>query len=265
MINAGCFCALHAKSLELHFRISAEVISSESQTRKRLLLYKHGDDLRQELLAIQFIEKCNQILLSSGLDLKLKTFSCQPVGNRTVSAIPFWMTRCSSSAIWLNAHMFILLCIVYNQGFIEWVRGTVPLSELCKASSSSHLGSNNGVDSRQSSRNRETEGGSVGHSLPMEEGSGHQTADKVPPQSHRWFKYRSLRGLPQKSNGSVIENPIQDFLRSAAYDVSAPYLVKKDVMATYVKSCAGYCVITYLLVRLASYCKRCLFSRTHHY
>ncbi len=89
MINAGCFSALHVKSLELYLCISAKVISHESQPRKRLLLYKHGDDLRQELLAIQFIEKCNQILLSSGLDLKLKTFSCQPVGNRAVGAIPF--------------------------------------------------------------------------------------------------------------------------------------------------------------------------------
>ena len=75
--------------------------------------------------------------------------------------------------------------------------------------------------------------------------------DNAPPQRHRWFKYQSLPGLKQKSNGSVFENPIQDFLRSAAFDDSAPYLVKKDVMATYVKSCAGYCVITYLLVRLS--------------
>ena len=67
-------------------------------------------------------------------------------------------------------------------------------------------------------------------------------------QSHRWFKYDALPGLRQTYNGSVIDNPIQDFLRSAAFDESAPYLIKKDVMATYVKSCAGYCVITYLLV-----------------
>ena len=73
--------------------------------------------------------------------------------------------------------------------------------------------------------------------------------DSMPSQSHRWFKDQSLPGLRQKMNGSVVDNPIQDFLRSAAFEESAPYLVKKDVMATYVKSCAGYCVITYLLVR----------------
>ena len=77
------------KSLELHLRISTGVVSLDDQPRKRLLLYKHGDDLRQELLAIQFIERCNQILLASGLDLKLKTFSCQPVGSKTVSCISF--------------------------------------------------------------------------------------------------------------------------------------------------------------------------------
>lgn len=75
--------------------------------------------------------------------------------------------------------------------------------------------------------------------------------EKSSPQNHRLLKHQSLRGLPQAYNGSICVNPIQDFLRSAAYDNSAPYFVKKDVMATYVKSCAGYCVITYLLVRLS--------------
>ena len=74
----------HTKGLKLHLRVSAEVVPFDEQPKKRLLLYKHGDDLRQELLAIQFIERCNQILLASGLDLKLKTFSCQPVGSKTV-------------------------------------------------------------------------------------------------------------------------------------------------------------------------------------
>lgn len=76
--------AVLCKSLELHLCIRTEIISLQ-HSKKRLLLYKHGDDLRQELLAIQFIERCNQILVSSGLDLKIKTFSCQPVGSKTVS------------------------------------------------------------------------------------------------------------------------------------------------------------------------------------
>jgi len=206
------------EGLELHLRVSTEVVSSEEQPKKRLLLYKHGDDLRQELLAIQFIERCNQILVASGLDLKLKTFSCQPVGSRA--------------------------------GFIEWVRGTVPLSELCKSSGgSSQPGSNVGVDSCQSSRSKEgvSESETSGHSITAPEELLNMISGSVPSQSYRWFKDQSLPGLRQKINGSVVENPIQDFLRSAAFDESAPYLVKKDVMATYVKSCAGYCVITYLL------------------
>ena len=69
--------------------------------------------------------------------------------------------------------------------------------------------------------------------------------------NNRWFKDHFFPGIRQNMNGAVVENPIQDFLRSAAFDASDPYLVKKDVMATYVKSCAGYCVITYLLVRSA--------------
>lgn len=154
-----------------------------------------------------------------------------------------------------NLNALVTTCISRTiQGFIEWVRGTVPLSELCKALGPSHQNSNNGVDSRQSSRSRDAE--VEGRCRSLEEGSSHQCADKASAQCHRWFKYQSLRGLSQKYNGSVVENPIQDFLRSSAFDVAAPYFVRKDVMATYVKSCAGYCVITYLLVRLASICWR---------
>ena len=184
-------------AVELHLRVSAEILSEGERPQKSLLLYKHGDDLRQELLAIQFIERCNDILKASGLDLKLKTFRCLPVGAQ--------------------------------KGFIEWVKGTVPLSELCKTSSSSQSGSNpeSSIDSKHRSFTN--------------------LSDAPQPQRRSWCNYKSLRGLPQKSNGSIIENPIQDFLRSAAFDEAAPYFVKKDVMDTYVKSCAGYCVITYLL------------------
>ena len=180
-------------NVELQLRVSTEIVAAYNHPQKCLLLYKHGDDLRQELLAIQLIERCNEILKASGLDLKLKTFRCLPVGAQ--------------------------------KGFIEWVKGTVPLSELCKTSGSSQSGSE---DDKQV------------QSVSIQ-------ADKPQPQRRSWCKYQSIRGLRQQSHGSFIDNPIQDFLRSAAFDDSAPYFVKKDVMDTYVKSCAGYCVITYLL------------------
>mmetsp|Transcript_34262 Transcript_34262/g.70148 ORF Transcript_34262/g.70148 Transcript_34262/m.70148 type:complete len:1741 (-) Transcript_34262:116-5338(-) len=188
------------RSVELQLRVSTEIVAAENHPQKCLLLYKHGDDLRQELLAIQLIERCNEILKASGLDLKLKTFRCLPVGAQ--------------------------------KGFIEWVKGTVPLSELCKTSGSSHSGGSN--PSNSSFDDKQVQ--------PVA-----TQADKPQPQRRSWCKYQSIRGLRQQSNGSFIDNPIQDFLRSAAFDDSAPYFVKKDVMDTYVKSCAGYCVITYLL------------------
>jgi phosphatidylinositol 3-kinase len=79
-----------------------------------------------------------------------------------------------------------------------------------------------------------------------------EAIDSIDAPAHRrsWCKYQAIRGLSRKSNGSIVDNPIQDFLRSAAFDENAPYYVKKDVMDTYVKSCAGYCVVTYLLVRM---------------
>ena len=121
---------------------------------------------------------------------------------------------------------------LFIQGFIEWVRGTVPLSELCKSSSgSSHLESN--LDLSRNGSRAEVE------SL--------QGGQSTVPQSHRWCKHQSLPGLRQTFNGTRIDNPILDFLRSAAYDEEAPYFTKKSVMSNYVKSCAGYSVITYIL------------------
>eukprot|EP00040_Diaphanoeca_grandis_P008590 m.45750 g.45750 ORF g.45750 m.45750 type:complete len:858 (+) comp20050_c0_seq1:187-2760(+) len=43
------------------------------------------------------------------------------------------------------------------------------------------------------------------------------------------------------------QGTIQKFLRDHNRDDDAPYQINKDVMDTYVKSCAGYCVITYIL------------------
>ena len=203
--------------MKLHIRVSAKVVSLEEHPKKRFLLYKHGDDLRQELLAIQFIERCRQILTASGLDLQLKTFRCLPVGAQ--------------------------------KGFIEWVSGSVPLSELCQTSCSSFPGSN--TTSRQSSWSNE---GGTNDDTPDSSPAPIEVLNQagvLQSQRRSWCKYQSLRGLRQKCNDSIIENPIQDFLRSAAYDKLAPYFVRKDVMDAYVKSCAGYCVITYLLVSMA--------------
>eukprot|EP00033_Pygsuia_biforma_P003831 GCRY01004199.1.p1 GENE.GCRY01004199.1~~GCRY01004199.1.p1 ORF type:complete len:802 (-),score=241.10 GCRY01004199.1:84-2489(-) len=44
------------------------------------------------------------------------------------------------------------------------------------------------------------------------------------------------------SNGSI-----QNFLRHYNYDPVAPYHIRPEVMDAYIKSCAGYCVMTYLL------------------
>ncbi|XP_050349897.1 phosphatidylinositol 3-kinase catalytic subunit type 3 [Nymphalis io] len=43
------------------------------------------------------------------------------------------------------------------------------------------------------------------------------------------------------------EGSIQNFLRKHAGAPAAPYGIKPDTMDTYIRSCAGYCVITYLL------------------
>jgi hypothetical protein len=91
--------------LELELRVSNQRLNFGEceggyQSRKRMLLYKHDDDLSQEMFAIQFINVCGSLLKASGLDLKLLTFRCIPVGS--------------------------------NRGFIEWIPGSVPLSDVCQ-------------------------------------------------------------------------------------------------------------------------------------
>jgi Phosphatidylinositol 3- and 4-kinase len=200
--------------------------SCSSTSRKRMLLYKHDDDLRQEAFAIQFIKTCSDILKSSGLDMKLLTFQCIPVGTR--------------------------------RGFVEWVQGSIPLSEICHPFSDSSISilsaTNRSVSSRTSSAHI------VPDDLVLQENSRSRT---VSPQIRNGpSKYSSLRrlgGQPNEklrrlaigskagSRGSIANDPIQDYLRSVAYDANAPYMIRKEVMETYIKSCAGYSVITYIL------------------
>ncbi len=166
------------------------------------------------------------MLKASGLDLKLKTFRCLPVGSM--------------------------------KGFIEWVSGTVPLSELCQSNGNSYPGSRTGSRSGSRVGSSWSNGGPTDSKDNLDSSSSrpNEGVDQPEgsPERHRgWCKYQLVRGLRQKIDSMLVDNPIQDFLRSAAYDENAPYFVKKDVMDAYVKSCAGYCVVTYLLVSFISW------------
>lgn len=197
-------------TMQLEVRVTTESIEFDdesnkgrAQSRKRMLLYKHDDDLRQEAFTIQFIKTCGDILKASGLDMKLLTFQCIPVGTR--------------------------------RGFVEWVPGSVTLSEICHPFRSILPGKS-----------------------PADGGESPLMLNKAGGLS----KYGSLRRLGGQQNeslrrlaigskagarGSIANDPIQDYLRSVAFDPGAPYLIRRDVMDTYVKSCAGYSVITYIL------------------
>lgn len=178
--------------------------------KKQTLLYKHDEDMRQELLATQFLDVCDRILKASGLDLKIKKYKCIPVGEK--------------------------------KGFIEWVANAFSLSELCKPMGSSvYDGKRNKITSSNDNEND--------HSS--------SEGDKVDMPFIRtgsWCQFESLRSLRHNVRtvskhgiGLSGNNPVQDFLRSNAYDTNAPYLIQKEVMDNFVKSCAGYSVITYLL------------------
>jgi len=197
-------------TIELKLRITTESIGfgdvgRDGLTRKRMLLYKHDDDLRQEAFAVQFINTCDAILKSSGLDMKLLTFHCIPVGTR--------------------------------RGFVEWVPGSVPLSEICQPFSGSIFGN--------SDRRTASDVSSTFPSMFTKAGlTKYESLRRLGGQQNE-----SLRRLSGNhgSRGSFSNNPIQDYLRSVAYDPYSPYLIRRDVMDTYVKSCAGYSVIAYVL------------------
>ena len=63
--------------------------------------------------------------------------------------------------------------------------------------------------------------------------------------SHGFVQYidsSSVAEILQKYEGSI-----QNFFRKCNPSETAPYGIHPEVMDTYVKSCAGYCVVTYLL------------------
>jgi len=223
----------YLQTLELELRISVDAVPiSPALTSqhpklcsKKLLLYKHTEDIRQEMLALQFFEVSNQLLVASGLDLKIRTFKCCPVGAKS--------------------------------GFVEWVQGSVPLSEICERGGTAS--SNRSTDSKAPKI-------SFLEGMEMEDKNGiippestppvspTQSRVKLSPERSRFSALKRLSnytfgfgvGLGRQGN-AAIRNPIQDFLRSAAYDSHAPYFIHKNVMDTYIKSCAGYCILTYLL------------------
>jgi phosphatidylinositol 3-kinase len=198
----------YRSAVKLEMKITTECVEFdqvEGFSRKRMLLYKHDDDLRQEAFAVQFIQTCDRILKGSGLDMKLLTFQCVPVGTR--------------------------------RGFVQWIPGSVPLSEVCQPFLGSILETQSnagGTDERQSSNVLETAGLTKYESLRR---LGGQQSES----------FQRLAGGQTGKRGTFSNNPIADYLRSVAYDPEAPYLIRRDVMDTYVKSCAGYSVITYIL------------------
>lgn len=55
------------------------------------------------------------------------------------------------------------------------------------------------------------------------------------------------KSIPVSQILSSNNNSIMDFFKSVAPQEGARHSIKPDVLQTYVRSCAGYCVLTYLL------------------
>ncbi|KAJ2000271.1 Phosphatidylinositol (PI) 3-kinase, partial [Coemansia thaxteri] len=70
----------------------------------------------------------------------------------------------------------------------------------------------------------------------------HVLATRVDQGFSQFIPSQSLAAILAENNNSILA-----YLRKTSPDLDGPYGVSTDVMETYVKSCAGYCVITYLL------------------
>ena len=55
------------------------------------------------------------------------------------------------------------------------------------------------------------------------------------------------KSIPVSQILSSNNNSIMEFFKSVAPQEGARYSIKPDVLQTYMRSCAGYCVLTYLL------------------
>ena len=157
-----------SKRYELEISVTKSLLERKPINMQRLrLLYKYGDDIRQEYFCLTLMERMNLILKANGLDLCLKIFRCiLPPLKRGMS----------------------------SPGMIEWVDECVPLSALLE--------------------NQSQEGDA----------------------SHNWYYTRSMT-----------ENPIIAFFRDANYDPEGPFFVSKAVMERYVRSVAGFSVLSYIL------------------
>lgn len=78
----------YIQRFEIELRVMVEMIpfneaASGFQAQKQMSLYKHNNELRQELFAIEFVKSCDVLLKASGPDLSVLTFRCiLPVGAR---------------------------------------------------------------------------------------------------------------------------------------------------------------------------------------
>jgi phosphatidylinositol 3-kinase len=119
--------------------------SDEARCRNYKVIVKTGDDLRQDQLVVMMLQLMDGLLKRAALDLCLTPYS--------------------------------ILAMSTSSGFVEFVEGAIPISQILS-----------------------------------------------------------------KYNGSILH-----FFQTVAFQKGAKYDIRPDVISNYVRSCAGYCVITYIL------------------
>ncbi|CUM63192.1 uncharacterized protein PRCAT00000761001 [Priceomyces carsonii] len=191
---------------------SSQIFGKKSQKHgKYTLMFKIGDDLRQDQLVIQIINLMDQLLKNENLDLRLtpyKILATSPIAG--------------------------LIQFVPNETLDSVLSETYPPAIVYNDSTSS----NNAIASRSDDNGTQATGTNTPNIM----------------SNNGILCYLRLHSQEIQSaepEGSSVLNSSQESLKQLIkrpqHTISSDLGVSSVVMDNYVKSCAGYCVITYLL------------------
>lgn len=219
VIVCGCYpeeCSVFKSSLA-PLKITLKTIESTSHSNSQIfgkkhykygkypLMFKIGDDLRQDQLVIQIINLMDQLLKNENLDLKLtpyKILATSPVAG--------------------------LIQFVPNQTLDSVLSDTYPISSV--------------LDEVPNNRSQ---------SDPIEGDQGSQVRIV---SNNGILSYLRVHSKDQQSVEPQVASVLNSSIQSQRSSINPPEVtvaldlgVSSIVMDNYVKSCAGYCVITYIL------------------
>lgn len=170
--------SLGAQRADVSLKYSQKIEKDKEKEKVHYnIMFKNGDDLRQDQLILQIIALIDSLLKGVNIDLKLTPYKALACGK--------------------------------TDGFLEFVSNSEDLQSIIKKY-----------------------GGDMNQYFKI-------LARKAVEQSDSWFYRENIGGdLAKYSEEDGADNQVRQKLIDLAYE---------KVLANYIDSCAGYCIITYIL------------------